>query len=417
MSDTNLTCPNCGADVPLTESLAGPLVADLKERHAAEMAEMRARAEKERAAALEETEARLRAEAEAAARAALAKEAAAQKAKLAEQEARLAELQAEREAQDKALAEARKAQAEAARLRRELEEQKEAVALAVEEQLTQRLREDREKRAAAEAEAFNRRLAEIREEEAQKLAQKDEQLRSMAAQIEQLKRKAEQGSMQTQGEAAEVLLEDRLAAAFPADRIEPVGKGQRGADCVQVVAGAGGEAGRILWESKATQNWSRDWLPKLREDMRGAGADVAVLTSVARPDGVDSFALVDGVWVCAPIYAVPLAHVLRAGLIDVAAARVQRQGQATKTEMLYDYLTGPQFRARVEAVVERFDLLRADLDRERKTMQQLWAKREKALTGAVDAMVGMYGDVQGIAGQAVPDIEGLQPPLLEDDSD
>ena len=120
-------------------------------------------------------------------------------------------------------------------------------------------------------------------------------------------------------------------------------------------------------------------------------------------------------WVAAPRYAVPLASVLRDRLAEVALARGQRQGQASKTELLYDYLTGPQFRARVEAVVERFETLRDDLERERKTMTALWARREKALGLARDAMVGMYGDVQGIAGSSVPDIEGLEPPLLSDE--
>ena len=397
MTDTKIACPSCGHEFPLTDTLAGPVIGEMRKEFAS-------RLEAEKAAG-EKALANQKAQIEAAAKAAAAEE----------QAARLSDLEARAKDQAEKLAEAQKAQAAAMKRELELEEREAAFELRVQKQLAAALKEaDAKRREEAEA-----RLAEAtkRAEEAaaEKLTEKDQQLETMKRQIEALRRKSEQGSQQAQGEAAEVVLEETLGQAFPADTIAPVGKGVRGADCLQQVAGSAGPVGAILWEVKQTQNWAPAWLPKLREDMRGAGADIAVLVSRARPDGVESFAQIDGVWVAAPRYAVPLATVLRERLAEVALARGQRQGQASKTEILYDYLTGPQFRARVEAVVERFEMLREDLERERKTMMTLWAKREKSLGIARDAMVGMYGDVQGIAGSSVPDIEGLEePPLLED---
>ncbi|KNG95651.1 DUF2130 domain-containing protein [Pseudaestuariivita atlantica] len=406
MSDTTITCPHCQSDIALSEQLAGPLLAE---------------ARKEFAAREEALAKRLRAEAAAEAAAAQAAELAELKARsAAEAQARareMEEMRAAQKVQAEQLAAAQKAQAAAIRRERELEERERALDLAVETKLAEAVTAERA-RLASEAElALKARLEAADEASALKLAEKDQQLEGLRRQLEAAQRRAEKGSQQLQGEAAEVVLEDRLAAAFPLDVLAPVPKGIRGADCVQQVAGPAGPAGAILWESKRTENWSPGWLPKLREDMRAAGADLAVLTSRALPEGVGSFQQIDGVWVTAPAHAIPLASVLRQGLIEVALARGQREGQATKAEMIFDYITGPQFRARVEAVVEKFDALREDLRREQKTMTSLWAKREKALGVAEDAMIGMYGDFQGIAGAAVADIEGLDLPLLEDGED
>ena len=397
MTDTKITCPSCGHEFPLTDSLAGPVIGELKHDYEARLAAAKSAQDQ----ALAEQKAQIEAEARAKA--------------IEAQAAELTDLRAQAKEQAEKLAEAQKVQAAALRRERELEAREKAFELRVEEKLSAALKETDAKRAVELEERLKAKSAEIAEQAQLQTAEKDELIAGLKRQIETLQRKADQGSQQRQGEAAEVVLEAQLGGAFPSDDIAPVGKGQRGADCLQRVAGPAGTVGAILWEVKETQNWSKDWLPKLREDARSAGADIAVLISRTRPEGIDSFAFVDGVWVAAPRYAVPLASVLRDRLTEVALARGQRQGQASKTEMLYDYLTGPQFRARVEAVVERFETLRDDLDRERKTMTALWAKREKALGLARDAMVGMYGDVQGIAGSSVPDIEGLEPPLLSDD--
>ena len=402
MTDATITCPNCSHEIALTESLAGPLVAEERRKSAEALAAQRESLTRE---AMEAAKAELAEES--------ARQAAQSKAAIAEREAEVRRLKAEAADQGARLKEAQEAKLAALRKERELEERAAALDLAVEEQLAVRLREETEKRKRQGEEALARKLAEKDAETAQRLEEAQQQMEAMRRQIDTLKKKSEQGSMQAQGEAAEVILEDRLAGAFPQDRIEPVGKGVRGADCLQVVEGAGA----ILWESKRTQNWSKDWLPKLRDDMRGSNADMAVLTSIARPEGVESFALVDGVWVCAPAYAVALAGVLRQGLIEVASARLKRDGQETKTELLYDYLTGPQFRSRVEAVVERFEQMQDELRKEKKFMAQRWAAREKMMEKATDAMVGMYGDIQGIAGSAVADLPMADVGLLEEGED
>lgn len=415
MSDATITCPHCHTPIALTESLAGPLVAEAKARFARDQATRDAA----HAKALADAETRLRAEAETAAKAAQADVLAEMKARadsdLAERDAELAAARAAQKVQADKLATAQKAQAAALERERLLEERERALDLAVAQKLAASLAAEREKLAAEAERAVNERLATAEAASAVKLAEKDQQLDGLKRQLDAAQRRAEKGSQQLQGEAAEIVLEDRLVAAFPVDRLAPVPKGIRGADCVHEVVGPIGTAGTILWESKRTEHWSKDWLPKLRDDMRAAGADLAVLTSRALPDGVTTFQLIDGVWVTSPIHAIPLASVLRQGLIEVALARGQREGQATKAELIFDYITGPGFRARIEAVVEKFDTLREDLRREQRTMTTLWAKREKALGIAQDAMIGMYGDFQGIAGAAVADIAGLDLPLLDED--
>ncbi|GIT91084.1 hypothetical protein JANAI62_15390 [Jannaschia pagri] len=398
MTDPKITCPSCSAEIALTESLAGPLLAQTRREAAARQQ-----------AALADQKAAIEAAATQAAEAA-------QAARLAEiqeaaqaREAEVAALQSRAKAQEAKLAEAQKAQAAALAREALLAEREREMDLTIQKQVAAQTEAARQKlRVQAEALAAERLAAE--QEKAQLiLAEKDQKLLGLTRQIEVLQRKLEQGSQQQQGEAAEVVLEHHLARAFPMDSVEEVPKGIRGADCLLRV----GMAGTILWESKRTANWSAAWLPKLRDDMRAAGADLCVLVSDVRPDGVETFAHLDGVWVAAPRYAVPLAHVLRDGLMRVAEARGVREGQATKTEMLYDYLTDGRFRARLEAAVEPFRALEEALAKEKRHMTAQWAAREKQLEKAQIAMAGMYGDIRGIAGGAVAQIEAFEPDLLD----
>lgn len=236
----------------------------------------------------------------------------------------------------------------------------------------------------------------------------------MQRQIEELKRKAEQGSQQLQGEVQELELESLLKTRFPLDSIEPVPKGEFGGDVVHRVMGPLGQAcGAILWETKRTKNWTDGWLPKLREDQRAAKADLAILITHALPKDVESFAQVDGVWVAHPRVAIPLALALRQLLVEVAGARKSSEGQQTKTELVYQYLTGPRFRQRVQAIVEAFSSMKEDLDRERKVILKQWAKRDEQISRVLEATVGMYGDLQGIAGKSLQEIDGLEMKALE----
>jgi hypothetical protein len=167
-----------------------------------------------------------------------------------------------------------------------------------------------------------------------------------------------------------------------------------------------------LWEVKRTQNWTDGWLAKLRADLRAAGADVAMIVSHVLPKDIHSFDFRDGVWITSPRCAIPLAVALRELLIAVSAARVAGEGQMTKMEMMYGYLTGPGFRHRIEAIVEQFTEMQSDLERERRAITKMWSKREQQIRSVLESTAGMYGDLQGIAGQSIKEIEGLSVELL-----
>ena len=319
----------------------------------------------------------------------------------------LAELQEVLKVRDAKLAEAQQAQAELIKKQRELDDAKRELELTVEKRVQEGLGDVREK-AKREAEEGLK----------LKVMEKDQTIASMQQKIEELKQKADQGSQQLQGEVQELELENLLRAKFPFDSIEPVPKGEFGGDVLQrVVSQTGQQSGTILWESKRTKNWSDGWLAKLREDQRTAKAEISVLVSQVLPKGVEAFDVVDGVWVTSPRAALPVATVLRHTLLQVSMARQVSDGQQTKTEMIYQYLTGPRFRHRVEAIVEAFSTMQEDLDKERKVIMKQWAKREEQIERVMGATVGMYGDLQGIAGKSLQEIEGLEFPALESDTD
>jgi hypothetical protein len=193
--------------------------------------------------------------------------------------------------------------------------------------------------------------------------------------------------------------------------LEPVAKGETGGDIVQTVnAQVGTPAGVILWELKNTKGWSRTWLPKLRDNKRAANADVALIVSTALPKGVETFDLVDGVYVAHPRCAVPVALTIRQGLIEIANARTTQLGQRSKADQVYSYLTGSCFKQRIEAVVERFKDMREDIDKERRFMVKTWAKREAQVSAMIESTVGMVGDLHGIIGQAMPEIAAIDEP-------
>jgi hypothetical protein len=420
MTEPTITCPNCQTEIRLTESLAAPLIAATRRQFQEQLARkdvevaareqgLRAR-EHELSEARRELETRIAEQVEtklAAERAALITEITrrAQLAAAADLDAKARELAELREVlavRDAKLAEAQAAQAEALRKQRELDDAKRELELTV----TRRVQEG-----VDEARAQARREAE--EGLKFKVAEKDQTIASMQQTIEELKRKAEQGSQQLQGEVQELELEAMLRARFPFDQIEPVPKGEFGGDALQRVVSPGGAAcGSILWESKRTRNWSDGWLVKLREDQRTAKAEFAVIVSQALPKGVETFDVVDGVWVTSPRAALPVATILRHSLQQVSLVRQASEGQHTKTEMIYRYLTGPRFRHRIEAIVEAFTSMQEDLDRERKAIMKQWAKREAQIERVMNATVGMYGDLQGIAGKSLQEIEGLEPEAL-----
>lgn len=411
MTDPIITCPNCRREIKLTESLAAPLLESTRQQFQQQIAEMdiqvaqresairkqQADIQKAQATVDDQVAAKIKVE-----RATIAIEEAIKAKQLLgtdlDQKAKdLAELQNVLKQRDEKLAEAQKAQAQVLRMQRELEDAKREIDLTVEKRIQAGLEATR---AQAKKEA----------EDALKLkvAEKELTISAMQKQIEELRRKAEQGSQQLQGEIQELEIESALRSAFPIDQIEPVSKGEFGGDTIHGVMSDGlAHCGWILWESKRTKNWSDGWLPKLRNDKRIAGADCAIIVSQAMPGAQDTFEHIDGVWVTCPRLMIPVAISLRQALIELHAARQAGEGQQTKMELVYQYLTGPKFRHRVEAIVEKFSEMQEDLDRERKTMTRLWAKREAQIRGVVESTAGMYGDLQGIAGRTLQEIEGL----------
>jgi len=422
MTEPTITCPACKAEIKLTESLAAPLIESTRRQFEQQLAQKdsdiaqreQAMREKEKQLAedkralddqvADQVAAQLKAE-----RARVVAEES-KKAKLAsaaelENKAReLTELQEVLNANNGKLAEAQKAQAELIKKQRELDDAKRELELTVEKRVQGGLSEVRTQ-AKKEAE----------DEQKLKVMEKEQTIAAMQRQIEDLKRRAEQGSQQLQGEVQELEIENMLRTKFPFDAIEPVPKGEFGGDVLHRVIGAGGQTGgTILWEFKRTKNWSDAWLAKLRGDQRTAKAEIAVIVSQVLPKGVETFELMEGVWVTHPRAALPVAMILRQSLLELALARQSTEGQQTKTEMVYQYLTGPRFRQRVEAIVEAFSTMQEDLDKERKAIMKQWAKREEQIERVMGATVGMYGDLQGIAGKSLQEIEGLEFPALED---
>lgn len=202
-----------------------------------------------------------------------------------------------------------------------------------------------------------------------------------------------------------------MKRAFPEDEIEPIEKGQAGADILQKVRTPNGQlCGKIIWETKNTKNWSKAWLSKLCNDQRKIKAELAVLVSMALPKEVKHFALVEGIWVAEYGLALGVATALRANLIQVAMLRQTANGKHETLELLYEYLSSTGFRHRIEAMVEAFQGMQVDLDKERQTMERQWAKREKQIQLVVQNVSGMYGDMQAIVGQALPRIRKLELP-------
>jgi hypothetical protein len=417
MTEPTLTCPTCRTQIKLTESLAAPLIEDTRRRYEDQLARKEAEVAG-REATIRDQQAQI-----AAARDAIDAQVA---AKVDEDRGRIAAAEAQKanrlvaidvdakvkeiadlnqvlKERDAKLAEAQQAQADLIRKQRELDDATREMDLTIQKQVQAELGAVRDK-AKQEAEAAL--TLRVRE--------KEEQIASMQRQIEDLRRKAEQGSQQLQGEVQELALEALLRQKFPRDAFEPVPKGEFGGDLIQHVVGPAGQiCGSILWEAKRTKNWSDGWLGKLREDQRAAKADVAMIVSHALPKGLQTFDQIDGVWVTEPRCALAVAIALRESLIAVSAARLSGEGQQTKMELIYQYLTGPRFRHRIEAVVERFNEMQADLDRERKAMMRLWAKREEQIRGVVESTAGLYGDLQGIAGRSLLEIDGLELSLLD----
>lgn len=417
MTEPTIICPKCKNEIKLTESLAAPLIESTRREYEQRLTQKdldiagREKLVREREEAVSKAKEAVEAQVAERLRSERLKVAAeeAKKARFAlstdlDQKAKeIADLQEVLKVREGKLAEAQKAQTDLLKKQRELDDARRELDLTVEKRIQEGLAVTRQQ-ARKEAE----------DELKLKVAEKEQTIVSMQKQIEDLKRRAEQGSQQMQGEVQELELEALLRAKFSRDTIDPVPKGDHGGDALHRVIGPLEQVcGTILWESKRTKNWSDGWLAKLRDDQRAAKAEISVLVSQALPKGVEAFDLVEGIWVTHPRVAIPVAIMLRQSLVELATARQASEGQQTKVEMLYSYLTGPRFRQRVQAIVEAFSNMKEDLDKEKKAITKQWAKRDEQIERVMQATVGMYGDMQGIAGKTLQEIEGLEVRALE----
>ncbi len=373
MAEQSISCPSCGKKIPLTRALRAEIEASVREDYDRRLAGELDRARREAA------------------------ESAGQKSA---QE--LGALQAELDSQAKELEDARRLELAMRKRERDLERRHQDLEITVERKL-----HDERIRIVSETQE---RLV---EQHRLKDAEKERQLVDMRRQIEDLKRKAEQGSQQIQGEAGEQELEAALRATFPWDDITPVAQGVRGADVHQIIVDPrGARCGAVLWECKNAKNWSESWIAKLKDDQRALRADVAVLVTASLPRGCTRFTLIDGVIVTDFACAAPLASVLRANLLQLAQTRNAAVNKGEKLELLYRYLSGIEFRQRVEAIVEAFERMREDLDQERRAAERQWAKRSKQIDAVTFNISAMYGDLQGLV-PSLPSIRRLELPVAE----
>jgi hypothetical protein len=457
MSETSIRCPNCGTEIPVSEALTAQIRADLEGRLraegearlkraveeaialsrgelelelkdlAAQVAERDAQARAAEQAQIElrrkareleeqnrtqaerirtETEQALRREADERLKAAVAQ---AQVKAAGEAALEMADLRQRLEDEGRKLQEGQKAELALRQKARELEERSRELDL----ELARRL-----DAAKGELETSIRKTAV--EEQALKLREKEKQIEDLRKALEDAKRRSELGSQELQGEVLELDIQAALERQFPHDRIEAVVKGARGADIVQRVRNERlEECGAIVWEAKNAKNWSPGWIDKLKQDQRALGAAAAVLVSVVLPDGAGEFERIGGVWIASRRAYPGLAVALREQLIQVAYARAASAGKHEKMELLYEYLSGNEFRQRVEAIVEAFSAMQEQLARERRAMEKQWSEREKQIQRVVTSTTRMYGALQGIVGSGLPAIPALEldgARLLEDGS-
>ncbi|MBT4513111.1 MAG: DUF2130 domain-containing protein [Chloroflexi bacterium] len=398
MAEDMIKCPNCGFDIPISEALTHQIREGLKseletgvKKREAELLETEKRLSHAKASIDEQVAAKIRAE---------TAKIQAQAAQKAGENVRveLEDLKAQVTEKERKIAESQQTELDLRKQQRELEDRQKALELEV----ARKIDIEREKIKQETLQQFS-------EDHRLKDAEREKTIKDLQQALQDAQRKAEQGSMQMQGEVLELDLENILRTAFPFDDIKEVPKGIRGADVIQTVYDSTRKpCGIILWEAKRTKNWSDAWIQKLKDDQREIGADIAVIITEAMPKDVDNLDLVNGVWVTRYNLAIGLATALRQQTKEVTFARQGAVGKGEKMEVLYEYLSGPEFRQRIEAIVETFTIMNAQLDREKRAMTKIWKEREKQIERITLNTASMYGAMRGIIGASLPEVELLE---------
>ena len=337
-----------------------------------------------------------------------------------EQSESMALLQKEIEEKSKQVKELYETKAQVEKLKREKDEVAMAAKLEAQKALSEALNTEKKKLAEQAEQIQKLALEEARKANELELKAKDEQIAQMAKSIEDAKRKAEQGSMQVQGESLETIIESWLASQFPFDSVEEVKKGAFGADCVQTIHTRELQnCGVICYESKNTKSWSDGWLTKLKQDMLKVNADLGVLVTSVYPNGMDRMGFIDGIWVCSLDEFRGSVSLLRESLIRVHKTVQREENRGDKMALLYNYLTGNEFQLQLKSIVDGFMTMQTELDKERRSLMASWKRRQKLIDGVLQNTTEMYGSLQGIAGSgALGHIEALElPEEIEGDED
>ena len=404
-------CPNCGTAIDVNDILSHQLEEEIQKKYQTQLNQTRDEFSKKQELLVrekEEFEEKKRRENELFQErfeAKLKEERRALEEKLkqkldAEQAEQFALLQKELNEKSEQIKELNRSKAEIEKLKREKDELKEAVQAEAMQLLNQQLTSEKEKIRKAEEERNELRFKELMK-----------QLEDQKKLTEEMKRKQEQGSMQLQGEVQELAIEEWLMTQFPLDTVEEIKKGARGGDCVQTVhTRTRQNCGTIYYESKRTKDFQPSWIEKFKADIREKGADVGVLVTEVMPSDMDRMGLRDGIWICTFEEFKGLCAVLRESVIQWSNAVASQENKGDKMSLLYDFLTSSTFRMQVEAIVEGFSQMKADLDTEKRSMMRIWKQREKQLDKVILNTIDMYGSVKGIAGSAIQDVKALELP-------
>jgi hypothetical protein len=391
---TEIKCPSCGHSFAPNDAIREEVEKELRNK----AAEWQKKKSEEFQFKLEEEKKRLQESMEETTRKSIA----------AEFENKLTILEQANRTNEEKLKEARQQQLDFLRKEQELKLKEEELELS----LQKKLQEEREKLSGDLRKLEEQRIAAKETEFQLRIKEMEEKLEAQRKLAEEMKRKAEQGSMQSQGEAQELLLEDLLKSAFPFDTIEEVGKGVKGADCIQTVRNKlAQECGKIIFESKRTKDFSPEWIEKLKSDMRSQGADVAVLVTQAFPKDMDRFGEKEGVWICSFAEVKAIVHLLRDALIRISFASRNQENKGDKMQLLYDYLISREFAEQWQAIREGFMSMKLSIQKERDAMEKLWKSREKQLEKVLLNAAHIRGSIEGISGADV----NLN--LLEDSTD
>jgi hypothetical protein len=381
MSSFIITCPNCSHQFEPGDTMRDEIEKELRGK----MKEWQKKKEVETAELLEAEKKKMQTEMQEAVRKSLA----------ADYENQLKLLQQEAIENAEKLKESRRKELEFLQKEQALKTREEEMQLTIQRQLMEERSKLKEQLQKEELEKIS-----LKEQEYQlRTKELEKQIEDQKKLVEEMRRKSEQGSMQLQGEVQELMLEEMLQSTFPFDKIEEVGKGVRGADCIQIVRNQfGNESGKIIYESKRTKDFSNEWIEKLKKDMRSHAADVAVIVTQTFPKDMERFGEKDGVYICTFAEVRSVALLLRNALLKIADARKSQENKGDKMVMLYDYLTGTEFSEQWKAIREGFMSMRQSIQKERDTMERLWKAREKQLEKVLLNAAHIQGSVEGIAG-------------------